>query len=173
MLTEVNFEQQFAKLPEYVPEHRKDRENAIKCQPGVLVHSDNKTGDTSSGKGELNQDQHPSYKPGLPDQRDGLAALHSNASLDALAEVAALEQNSIVSESERIVETSQTPTRRTPDLRRSLVMQLFNESTYFPADNVTSAFQQEHSDIFPTKSVLQLKIREVRQKVLQNSSQNK
>lgn len=34
----------------------------------------------------------------------------------------------------------------------------------------TSAFQAKYSDIFPTKNILQLKIREVRQKMMQNAA---
>ncbi|KAL0275511.1 UNVERIFIED_CONTAM: hypothetical protein PYX00_003340 [Menopon gallinae] len=56
--------------------------------------------------------------------------------------------------------------RRILEQRRQLVMQLFQEQGYFPSTQSTSAFQSMHADIFPTKSSLQLKIREVRQKVM-------
>lgn len=40
---------------------------------------------------------------------------------------------------------------------------------HFLTDQAVSAFQARNSDIFPTKSCLILKIREVRQKVHQNT----
>lgn len=60
--------------------------------------------------------------------------------------------------------------RRILEQRRQLVMQLFQEQGYFPSTQSTSAFQSMHADIFPTKSSLQLKIREVRQKVMAQSN---
>ncbi|TRZ07782.1 hypothetical protein HGM15179_019319, partial [Zosterops borbonicus] len=57
--------------------------------------------------------------------------------------------------------------RRTLDQRRALVMQLFQEHGFFPSAQATAAFQSRFSDIFPTKLCLQLKIREVRQKIMQ------
>lgn len=61
--------------------------------------------------------------------------------------------------------------RRTLEQRRQLVMQLFQEQSLFPSSQATSTFQAQHSDIFPNKASLQLKIREVRQKMMaQNSS---
>lgn len=62
--------------------------------------------------------------------------------------------------------------RKTLDQRRRLVMQLFHEfSTFYPSTSATSMFQAEHSDIFPTRSTLQLKIREVRQKLMAQNNQ--
>lgn len=39
-----------------------------------------------------------------------------------------------------------------------------------PAAQATAAFQTRYSDIFPTKICLQLKIREVRQKIMQTAT---
>lgn len=60
--------------------------------------------------------------------------------------------------------------RKILEQRRQLVMQLFQENGYFPSTQATSAFQAKHSDIFPSKTSLQLKIREVRQKLKSNST---
>lgn len=79
--------------------------------------------------------------------------------------------------------------RRTLDQRRALVMQLFQDHGFFPSgkqvlhlgilwglDHIshhlfpaqaTAAFQARYADIFPSKVCLQLKIREVRQKIMQ------
>ncbi|KAG8236141.1 hypothetical protein J437_LFUL001595 [Ladona fulva] len=60
--------------------------------------------------------------------------------------------------------------RKVLEQRRQLVLQLFQEHGYFPSTQATSAFQASHSDVFPSKSSLQLKIREVRQKLMAQSS---
>ncbi|XP_029022509.1 protein capicua homolog isoform X2 [Betta splendens] len=60
--------------------------------------------------------------------------------------------------------------RRTLDQRRALVMQLFHEHGFFPSAQATAAFQARYSDTFPTKVCLQLKIREVRQKIMQTAT---
>nr|XP_040224684.2 putative transcription factor capicua isoform X4 [Anopheles coluzzii] len=54
--------------------------------------------------------------------------------------------------------------RKILEQRRNLVVQLFNEHGMFPSTHATNSFQLAHSDIFPNKQSLQLKIREVRQK---------
>lgn len=54
--------------------------------------------------------------------------------------------------------------RKILEQRRNLVMQLFQEHGMFPSSQATNNFQLSHSDIFPNKQSLQLKIREVRQK---------
>lgn len=57
--------------------------------------------------------------------------------------------------------------RRMLEQRRQLVLQLFHEQgCFFPSTQATSAFQAAHVDVFPNKSSLQLKIREVRQKLM-------
>lgn len=60
--------------------------------------------------------------------------------------------------------------RRVLDLRRQLVTQLFLEHGWFPSAEVTWAFQAKHQDIFPSKNLLQLKIREVRQRMMATMS---
>uniref|UniRef100_T1HAN5 HMG box domain-containing protein n=1 Tax=Rhodnius prolixus TaxID=13249 RepID=T1HAN5_RHOPR len=62
--------------------------------------------------------------------------------------------------------------RRVLEQRRNLVMQLFNEHGFFPSAQATNAFQAAHSDIFPSKSSLQLKIREVRQRLKAQATPN-
>lgn len=60
--------------------------------------------------------------------------------------------------------------RKILEQRRQLVMKLFREHSLFPTAQATSSFQAMHTDIFPSKSSLQLKIREVRQKLMAQSS---
>ncbi|KAL1493325.1 hypothetical protein ABEB36_011400 [Hypothenemus hampei] len=61
--------------------------------------------------------------------------------------------------------------RRTLEQRRQLVMKLFKEHSFFPSSKATSMFQAEHADIFPNRATLQLKIREVRQKLMAQNNQ--
>ena len=55
--------------------------------------------------------------------------------------------------------------RKVLDERRNLVLQLLQQHGYYPADNVTQDFQLRHEHVFSTKWSLQMKIREVRQKL--------
>ena len=59
--------------------------------------------------------------------------------------------------------------RQTLDMRRHLVMQLLQEEGLFPSNKATSEFHSNHCDVFPSKVCLQLKIREVRQKMMSNT----
>ncbi|XP_021963990.1 mucin-4 isoform X2 [Folsomia candida] len=57
--------------------------------------------------------------------------------------------------------------RKVLEQRRQLVVQLFEENgTLFPTTQATSSFQTQHANVFPNKACLQLKIREVRQKLM-------
>ncbi|XP_033246002.1 putative transcription factor capicua isoform X11 [Drosophila miranda] len=60
--------------------------------------------------------------------------------------------------------------RKVLETRRNLVMQLFAVHGNFPTAQATIAFQTKHIDVFPRKQDLQLKIREVRQKLLGQAS---
>uniref|UniRef100_A0A1I8MG44 Uncharacterized protein n=1 Tax=Musca domestica TaxID=7370 RepID=A0A1I8MG44_MUSDO len=59
--------------------------------------------------------------------------------------------------------------RKLLEQRRNLVLQLFNEHGLFPSSQATIAFQKKHIDVFPRRQDLQLKIREVRQKQMNQS----
>ncbi|KAH3692465.1 hypothetical protein DPMN_194306 [Dreissena polymorpha] len=103
--------------------------------------------------------------------------------LDTLADVSILKSGlgveSLAENELRSPRTPKTPSspgqysslRRILDQRRTLVHKLFEEHDLFPSAQATSAFQAKYSDIFPTKNILQLKIREVRQKMMQNAAQ--
>ena len=49
-------------------------------------------------------------------------------------------------------------------------MELFHEEGLFPSNQSTAVFQTKHADMFPNKLCLQLKIREVRQKLMAANS---
>lgn len=104
-------------------------------------------------------------------------------SLEALAEVASLEHGNGLTEvlkdnkGDARPQEPSSPTmtahKKPIDQRRGVVLQLFQEHGYFPSDGITSVFQQRFADLFPTKTALQLKIREVRQKIMHNGGVNK
>lgn len=58
-----------------------------------------------------------------------------------------------------------TSSRQMLDKRRNLVVQLFNQHGYYPADNIIIEFQKIHKELFPNKMSLNVKIREVRQNI--------
>ena len=60
--------------------------------------------------------------------------------------------------------------RRTLDSRRQLVLELFQGEGLFPSNAATALFQSKHCAVFPSKVCLQLKIREVRQKMMATGS---
>ncbi|TRY96212.1 hypothetical protein DNTS_016455 [Danionella cerebrum] len=76
------------------------------------------------------------------------------------------ESEHVLDELDRVPPSS---LRRMLDQRRALVMQLFQEHGFFPTAQATAAFQARFSDTFPNKVCLQLKIREVRQKIMQTA----
>ncbi|XP_076803741.1 protein capicua homolog isoform X1 [Clavelina lepadiformis] len=63
--------------------------------------------------------------------------------------------------------------RQKLDKRRLLVIQLFEEHGMYPNSQTTAEFQNKHSDVFTSKNCLQLKIREVRQKMMQVQEEEK
>ncbi|CAG9112811.1 unnamed protein product [Plutella xylostella] len=60
--------------------------------------------------------------------------------------------------------------RRLLEQRRQLVLKLFQQHGMFPTTQATTDFQTMHMDVFPNKTSLQLKIREVRQKLMAQSN---
>ncbi|XP_074595422.1 putative transcription factor capicua [Brevipalpus obovatus] len=64
------------------------------------------------------------------------------------------------------LDVEKSSNRRVLDQRRRLVMQLFSVHGLWPSAQVTAAFQQRYNSVFPQKQTLQLKIREVRQKLM-------
>ncbi|CEF71552.1 Protein capicua homolog [Strongyloides ratti] len=59
--------------------------------------------------------------------------------------------------------------RKILDIRRQLVYQLLEKQGMFPASDYVSLFQQKFKKYFPTKQMLILKIREMRQKIMSTS----
>lgn len=181
----MNFERQFAELPEYTPHQRQGRESHHR---GSNTRRGLVTGSVLNPVDGVVQVVNPSPERAASacSVAEGSHAMGLRASsmpsLEALAEVAALEQGVSVKEAERDEKgDGQQPEPSSPtlsshkkptDQRRSVVLQLFQDYGYFPSDSITTVFQQRYGDLFPTKAALQLKIREVRQKIMHQSGAN-
>ncbi|KAM3596567.1 uncharacterized protein V6R79_016898 [Siganus canaliculatus] len=172
--TETYFEERFAELPEFNPEevlpsptlqslatsprailtsYRRKRRNSTELEPTAE--------DPSSPRRKTRRLSSCSSEPNTP---------KSAAKLDGdifTFDRAGVEGEDLLGDLDRVPCSS---LRRTLDQRRALVMQLFQDHGFFPSAQATAAFQARYSDTFPTKVCLQLKIREVRQKIMQTAT---
>ncbi|KAG8429812.1 hypothetical protein GDO86_010351 [Hymenochirus boettgeri] len=172
VLSEVDFEERFAELPEFKPEEvlPSPTLQSLATSPRAILGSyrkkrknstdlDSSTEDPISPKRKMRRRSSCSSEPNTPKSAKCEGDIFTfdrtgSEADDMLAEM----------EYEKVPYSS---LRRTLDQRRALVMQLFQEHGFFPSTQATAAFQSRFSDIFPTKVCLQLKIREVRQKIMQ------
>lgn len=174
----MNFERQFAELPEYTPYHRQGRDVKSATNRRAVVTGNTSSPDDDGTQAATAPERPSSSASGIGEGGQGVGHRTSNMpSLEALAEVAALEQGGGLKETDKEEKTEpSSPTlsshKKPVDQRRSVVLQLFQDHGYFPSDGVTSVFQQRHADLFPTKAALQLKIREVRQKIMHRTGGN-
>ncbi|CDW52726.1 capicua protein [Trichuris trichiura] len=116
--------------------------------------------------------------PKTPNRRTGNFFFGANFSLDTLVDPALRRSGQLLNQNNESESPSlcspMTPldgwnrsnSRKLLDERRRLVMELFEKEGMFPSAQATSQFQMIHSEVFPAKQILQLKIREVRQKVM-------
>lgn len=159
VLSDVNFKKQFENLPEFTPEHAEDDRTKSDSSACKQVQSPSKIRSTQrhTKAADITQEN---------------ATSHS--SLDALAE-AALQHNRDASTAQQEPaqaggDTESHLTESRKEQRRVVVMRLLDEKGYFPPDNVITEFQQEHSELFPNKNSLLIKVREIRQKCLNQAS---
>ncbi|KAM6973821.1 protein capicua homolog isoform 2-T2 [Tautogolabrus adspersus] len=177
VLSETYFEERFAELPEFNPEevlpsptlqslatsprailgsYRRKRRNSTELEPTAEEPSSprRKTRRLSSCSSEPNTPKSAAKCEGeiFTFDRPGTPGTEGE---DLLGDIDRVPYSSL---------------RRTLDQRRALVMQLFQEHGFFPSAQATAAFQARYSDTFPTKVCLQLKIREVRQKIMQTAT---
>ncbi|XP_071390768.1 protein capicua homolog isoform X1 [Centroberyx affinis] len=174
VLSGAYFEERFAELPEFKPEevlpsptlqslatsprailgsYRKKRRNSTELEPTAE--------DPSSPRRKTRRLSSCSSEPNTPK-----SAAKCEGDIFTF-DRAGTEAEDVLGELDRVPYSS---LRRTLDQRRALVMQLFQEHGFFPSAQATAAFQARYSDTFPTKLCLQLKIREVRQKIMQTAT---
>jgi len=169
ILETVNFREQFTSLPEFKPG---DSPNVVASanSPKIFIQSysrKSKRKVSSPGDGLGSEASTPMSTSTTPCGSQKFFGPDFNPDLVYKATAADLKMVDFEN-----LESSGSPTamtsnlRKTLDHRRNLVMQLFQEKGLFPTNQATSTFQAKHSEIFPTKLCLQLKIREVRQKMM-------
>ncbi|XP_047666711.1 protein capicua homolog isoform X2 [Tachysurus fulvidraco] len=176
VLSEVFFEERFAELPEFRPEEvlPSPTLQSLATSPRAILGSyrrkrknstdlDSSTDDPISPKRKSRRRSSCSSEPNTPKSAakcEGDIFTFDRPGTDGEDILGELEFDKVPYSS----------LRRTLDQRRALVMQLFQEHGFFPSAQATAAFQARYSDIFPTKVCLQLKIREVRQKIMQTAA---
>uniref|UniRef100_A0A8D0AYN0 Protein capicua homolog n=1 Tax=Sander lucioperca TaxID=283035 RepID=A0A8D0AYN0_SANLU len=176
VLSEVYFEERFAELPEFRPEEvlPSPTLQSLATSPRAILGSyrrkrknstdlDSATDEQVSPKRKSRRRSSCSSEPNTPKSAakcEGDIFTFDRAATDGEDILTDLEFDKVPYSS----------LRRTLDQRRALVMQLFQEQGFFPSAQATAAFQTRYSDIFPTKVCLQLKIREVRQKIMQTAA---
>ncbi|XP_017295025.1 protein capicua homolog isoform X2 [Kryptolebias marmoratus] len=174
VLSETYFEERFAELPEFNPEDvlPSPTLQSLATSPRVILGSYRKKRRNSTDLDAAVED--PS-SPRRKTRRLSSCSSEPNTPKSAAKcegdiftfDRTGLESEAPLGDLDRVPYSS---LRRTLDQRRALVMQLFQEHGFFPSAQATAAFQARHSDTFPTKVCLQLKIREVRQKIMQTAT---
>ncbi|XP_060222385.1 protein capicua homolog isoform X5 [Meriones unguiculatus] len=172
VLSEVDFEERFAELPEFRPEEvlPSPTLQSLATSPRAILGSyrkkrknstdlDSAPEDPTSPKRKMRRRSSCSSEPNTPKSAkcEGDIFTFDRTGTDAEDVLGELEYDKVPYSS----------LRRTLDQRRALVMQLFQDHGFFPSAQATAAFQARYADIFPSKVCLQLKIREVRQKIMQ------
>uniref|UniRef100_A0A8K9UC24 Capicua transcriptional repressor a n=1 Tax=Oncorhynchus mykiss TaxID=8022 RepID=A0A8K9UC24_ONCMY len=171
------FEERFAELPEFRPEEvlPSPTLQSLATSPRAILGSYRKKRRNSTDLDSSAED--PSSPRRKAAARSRLSSCSSEPNTPK-SEVkcegdiftfdrAGAESEDVLGEMDKVPYSS---LRRTLDQRRALVMQLFQEHGFFPSAQATAAFQARYSDTFPTKLCLQLKIREVRQKIMQTAT---
>ncbi|XP_020793675.2 protein capicua homolog isoform X2 [Boleophthalmus pectinirostris] len=174
VLSGAYFEERFAELPEFKPEEvlPSPTLQSLATSPRAILGSYRKKRRNST---DLEANAEDPSSPRRKTRRLSSCSSEPNTPKSAAKcegdiftfERAGAEGEDLLGDLDRVPYSS---LRRTLDQRRALVMQLFQEHGFFPSAQATAAFQARFSDTFPTKVCLQLKIREVRQKIMQTAT---
>lgn len=189
VLEEVNFEQKFGALPEFNPDEVQSpsiNANTVPSSPRTFISSYRKKRKHSTGGEESEAETPISVTPHLtpsltpsstlqgskffpPDFNPETFKVGEPRSEKSEVDSPAGGRSPRTPKTPRDSDKSHSSLRHILDQRRTLVMQLFSDYGWFPPAPAVAAFQSRYSDIFPNKNCLILKIREVRQKVHQNT----
>ena len=190
VLETVNFEEKFSCLPEYVPVsgaislNSPTHRASMPTSPSFFVADYRKRRKISYVEDDLGSEASATPRtPRTPQTTvSSRSTPKSNANLTGNTFFGPDFNPGVFKSSEiceSLVGSPKTPNgydgkssslRKTLDSRRQLVMELFQEEGLFPSNASTAQFQTKHSEVFPSKVCLQLKIREVRQKMMATSS---
>ncbi|CAH1158712.1 unnamed protein product [Phyllotreta striolata] len=173
VLEQVNFEKKFTALPQFKPEDGQSP-SAISIPSPGLFYSKKRPPLTASHRTSVEEEIEPPETPqSVPKSASSAKPIIGNQFFGPDFDNVRAELNEM--EEGTSPKTPRTPGtsrdtekghRKVLEQRRQLVLQLFKEQSLFPSSQATSTFQAQHCDIFPTKTSLQLKIREVRQKMM-------
>ncbi|KAK1895751.1 Protein capicua like [Dissostichus eleginoides] len=174
VLSEVYFEERFAELPEFRPEEvlPSPTLQSLATSPRAILGSYRRKRKNSTDLDSATDEQ---VSPKRKSRRRSSCSSEPNTPKSAAkceGDIFTFDRadgEDILTDME-FDKVPYSSLRRTLDQRRALVMQLFQEQGFFPSAQATAAFQTRYSDIFPTKVCLQLKIREVRQKIMQTAA---
>ncbi|XP_066538726.1 protein capicua homolog isoform X3 [Hoplias malabaricus] len=179
VLSEVYFEERFAELPEFRPEEvlPSPTLQSLATSPRAILGSYRRKRKNSTGERDLDSSTEDPISPKRKSRRRSSCSSEPNTPKSAAKcegdiftfDRPGTDGEDILGELE-FDKVPYSSLRRTLDQRRALVMQLFQEHGFFPSAQATAAFQARYADIFPTKVCLQLKIREVRQKIMQTAA---
>ncbi|VEN56475.1 unnamed protein product, partial [Callosobruchus maculatus] len=179
VLEQVNFEKKFTALPQFKPEDGQSPSAISVPSPGLFNYN-KKRPLTATHRSSVDEEiePEPPQSAGAPKSATSAKPIIGNQFFGPDFENVRAELSTEMEEgtSPRTPRTpgtsreSEKGHRKTLEQRRQLVMQLFQEQSLFPSSQATSTFQAQHADIFPNKASLQLKIREVRQKMMAQSS---
>eukprot|EP00063_Salmo_salar_P022815 XP_013997650.1 PREDICTED: protein capicua homolog [Salmo salar] len=171
------FEERFAELPEFRPEEvlPSPTLQSLATSPRAILGSYRKKRRNSTDLDSSAEDpSSPRRKTAARSRLSSCSSEPNTPKSDVKCEGdiftfdrAGAESEDVLGGMDRVPYSS---LRRTLDQRRALVMQLFQEHGFFPSAQATAAFQARYSDTFPSKGCLQLKIREVRQKIMQTAT---
>ena len=181
VLETVNFEAKLSSLPEYVPSPSgltSPSRPSLPASPHLFVQSYRKKQKMSFAEDDLGSDA--SATPRTPrTPQTTVSTPKSTTNLtgntffgpDFNPEVfkAGEQCESLACSPKTPSDGKSSSLRKTLDSRRQLVMELFQEEGLFPSNVATAQFQSKHCEVFPSKVCLQLKIREVRQKMMASS----
>ena len=181
VLETVNFEEKFSCLPEYVPVsgaiglNSPTQRASIPTSPSFFVADYRKKRKISYVEDDLGSEA--SATPRTPRTPQTTVSTRStpksNANLTGNTFFGPDFNPGVFKSAEgceSLVSSPKTPNgydgkssslRKTLDSRRQLVMELFQEEGLFPSNASTAQFQTKHSEVFPSKVCLQLKIRHV------------
>ncbi|XP_032436571.1 protein capicua homolog isoform X2 [Xiphophorus hellerii] len=183
VLSETSFEERFAELPEFNPEEilPSPTLQSLATSPRAILGSyrkkrrnstdlDGAAEDPSSPRRKTRRLSSCSSEPSTPKSAakcEGDIFTFDRPGATVAESPPGPEGDVPLGDPDRVPYSS---LRRTLDQRRALVMQLFQEHGFFPSAQATASFQARYPDTFPTKLCLQLKIREVRQKIMQTAT---
>nr|CAB3231215.1 capicua Cic protein /capicua homolog [Phallusia mammillata] len=192
ILDQVNFKAQFSQLPKFKPEliPTPGTPKELPTTPDVVLQSyrkkrKNSTDSPVTPNSPLHKRRQKQRKGSNTAGEVPITPLSAATSSSNLTSATRCEGDVFTFDNGEAVtrkdesDTSEPPDskgstlRQILDQRRLLVIQLFEEQGLYPKSQVTSEFQAKHSDVFPSKNCLQLKIREVRQKMMQVQDEEK